>query len=333
MILNNMYNWKDIVNCIKEYDDIVVMTHTNMDGDAMGSASALCHGLRQLGKRCVILLEDSVPKYLNILHHHLGSCTELPYFVDVMPYEARLAIAVDCGDESRIEKRLDVFKKAEKKICVDHHMQNGHFADYSVVDPDIAASGILVFYLLKELGVRIDRHIAEDLYVAIVTDTGRFKYSNTTPQVHMVAAELYQYGIDHVALCNSIFDSFPISQIKAEGIATDNMELFCGGKAVISYITIKECESVGSSYEEIDTCIDRIRLVEGTEIAAFLKEKEPGLIKVSFRAKSYANVNSVAKALGGGGHEKASGATLNMTLKEAIPLVRNEIEKELARYQ
>ncbi|MDO5331341.1 MAG: bifunctional oligoribonuclease/PAP phosphatase NrnA [Bacillota bacterium] len=306
-----MYNWSEIVNCINSYNDIVILTHTNMDGDAMGSASALCHALRSLNKNAVILLEDSVPRYLNILNHHLGNDNEYPYFVSEMPFDAKLAIAVDCGDESRIEKRLDVFKKAEKRICIDHHIQTAPFADYTIVDPDLAATGLLIYKLIKELGAKIDTHIAEDLYVAIVTDTGRFKYSNTTAEVHQVVSELYEYNIDHVKLCNAIYDSYPMEQLKAEALAQEKMQLFANGKAVISNITIDEMNSIGVGYDQIDTCIDRIRIVEGVEVAAFLKEKEPSVIKVSFRAKSYADVNRVATALGGGGHEKASGATLN----------------------
>ena len=328
-----MNNWKDIVNCIKCFDDIVILTHTNMDGDAMGSASALCHALRKMGKRCVILLEDAVPGYLNVLHHHNGDSINLPYFVDEMPYEAKLAIAVDCGDENRIEKRLNVFRKAEKRICIDHHLQKSDFAEYSIVDPDIAATGLLIYELIKEIGVEIDTHIAEDLYVAIVTDTGRFKYSNTTAKVHMVVADLYSYGIDHVKLCNAIFDSYPVSQLKAESLATEKMKVFADGKAVISSITLEEMKGIGASYDQIDTCIDRIRIVEGTEMAAFLKEKEPQLIKVSLRAKTYSDVNLVACALGGGGHTKASGATLHMSLEDAMKLVESEMEKELSKYK
>lgn len=327
-----MYNWTEIVNCIKSYDDIVILTHTNMDGDAMGSAAALCHGLRKMGKNAVILLEDAVPGYLSILNHHHGDTVNLPYFVNSMPYDAKLAIAVDCGDESRIEKRLGVFRDAEKRICIDHHLQKGAFADYSVVDPDLAATGILIYELLKALGTEIDTHIAEDLYVAIVTDTGRFKYSNTTAYVHQVTAELYSYGIDHVKLCNAIFDSYPPAQLKAEGLATEKMKLFADGKGVISSISLSEMQDIGAGYDQIDTCIDRIRIVEGTEMAAFLKEKEPGLIKVSLRAKSYADANRVAISFGGGGHEKAAGATLHMTLEEALNLVQTEIEKELKRF-
>ena len=327
-----MYNWTDLVNCINRYDDVVLLTHTNMDGDAMGSASALCSAIRKLGKRCVVLLEDDIPGYLGILNRDDNRAGEPPYFVKSMPFKAELAIVLDCGDEKRIEKRLDVFRNAELRLCVDHHIQTESFADYSVVDPDLAATGLLVYELILALGVSIDVQIAEDLYVAIVTDTGRFKYSNTTAHVHRVVADLYQYGFDHVRLCNAIFDSFPMSQIKAEGIATDNMVLFADGKGVISSISLSEMKQAGASYDQIDTCIDRIRIVEGTEIAAFLKEKEENVIKVSLRAKSYADVNRVAKALGGGGHERAAGATLYTGLDEAKKILIAEMEKELKRF-
>jgi len=327
-----MNNLNEIVNCIKSYDDIVILTHTNMDGDAMGSASALCHALRMMNKNAVVLLEDDVPKYLNVLHHHLGSEKEYPYFVSNMPFKAKLAIAVDCGDEKRIEKRLDVFKAAEKRICIDHHIQTAPFADYSIVEPDLAATGMLIYSVIKELGIKIDTHIAEDLYVAIVTDTGRFKYSNTTAEVHQVVSELFSYGIDNVKICNAIYDSYPLSQLKSEAYAQDIMEVFANGKAVISYITLDKMKELGATYEQVDTCIDRIRIVEGVEIAAFIKEKEPNLFKISFRSKSYAKVNTIAQAFDGGGHEKASGATIIGTLEDTIIKLKKEIEKELSKY-
>ncbi len=328
-----MKAWSDLINCIKRHDNIVIMTHTNMDGDAMGSSSALCRALRTLGKRCVVLLEDDVPGYLNVIYRQKSDKNEAPVFVDVMPFDASLAVAVDCGDEFRIANRIDIYRQAEERICIDHHLQQDSFAEYSVVDPDIAAAGILVYELIQMLGIKIDTPMAEDLYVAILTDTGRFKYSNTNAEVHKITAELFGYGIDHVKLCNAIYDSYPLSQIKAEGLANEKIELFADGLAAISFITQEEMRSIGATYDQLDTCIDRIRIIEGVEIAAFFKEKEPGLLKLSLRAKTYANVHSVAIALGGGGHEKASGATMSMSFEEAIAKTKTEIEKELERYK
>lgn len=326
-----MYNWTDIINCIKSSNDIVLFTHTNMDGDALGSTSALCHALRKMGKNAVILLEDKIPEYLDVITYKEKE-NEDPFYVEKMPFKSGLAIVVDCGDKQRIEKRLNAFKKCEKSICIDHHIQTKAFTDYYVIDPDVAATGMLIYDLIKELGVIIDKFIAESLYVAIVTDTGRFKYSNTNAEVHKIVADIYQYGIDHVKLCNEIYDSHPIEQLNAELFAREAMEIFADGKAVVSYITLKKMKELGAEYEQVDTCIDTIRVVKGVEIAAFIKEKEKGVFKVSFRAKNYADVNAVAKVFGGGGHEKASGATLTCTLKQAIKLVKAEVEKELSKY-
>lgn len=313
--------WDKIIKCIEDADNIVILTHTNMDGDAMGSASALCCALRSLGKTCYILLEDDIPSYLDILHSHED------FYVKELPFKPDLAIAVDCGDSSRIEKRIDVYNSANKTICIDHHMQHDGFADESVVEPDIAATGILIYELLKEMGIALNKEIAEDLYAAISTDTGSFKFSNTDSRVHTVIADLYSYDIEASKLCNAIYATYPLCQLKLEGIALDHCKVFANGKAAISYLTKEDMKSVGASYEHCDTSIDRIRCIEGVEVAAVLKENDEGQFKTSLRAKEYADVNSVARAFNGGGHLRAAGCTFDTDLKTAIELLEKEIEK------
>ena len=325
-----MGKWTDIVNCIKDSGSVVIMTHTNMDGDAIGSALALCHALRRLGKRCVILIEDDIPEYLKFMHDHSGSEGD-PFFVRSMPFEPELALVVDCGDAGRIEKRLNVFESCRTRICVDHHMQVGSFADHSVIEPDASATGLLVYELIKELGVEINKEIAEDLYVAILTDTGCFKYSNTTAECHLVTAELYKYGIEHEKLATLIYDTLEIAQIKLEASIVDRMEVFADGRAVISYVTQEQLKELGASYDMTGTCIDVLRKIAGMEVCAFLKEHTDGTFKLSLRSKGAADVNRVAAELGGGGHVKASGATLEAPLCKAIEQTRKAIEKELAR--
>ena len=326
-----MNKWTDIVKLIKKSDDIVILTHTNMDGDAIGSASALCHALRHMGKRSVILLEDDIPGYLKFMHDHGSKEGGLPFFVKEMPFEPRLAVAVDCGDAGRIEKRFDVFSSCADRICVDHHIQTEHFADYSVVEPDASATGILIYQLINELGVPIDKEIAEDLYVAIMTDTGCFRYSNTTAECHLVTAELYKAGIEFDKLGTLIYDTLPLSQVKLEAMIIDWMELFEGGKAVISYITQDKLKEIGATYDMTSSCIDVLRKIDTVEVCAFLKEHEDGSIKLSMRAKSYADVNWVARELGGGGHVRAAGATFNVPMEEAIRLTKEKISEELSR--
>ena len=325
-----MNKWSQITAQIAKYSDIVIMTHTNMDGDAIGSASALCHALRYLGKRCVILLEDDIPRYLKFMHDHT-SCEEggLPFFVYEMPYVPQLAVAVDCGDENRIEKRLDVYRSCAATICVDHHRQQGGFADYSVVEPEASATGILVYQLINELGVPVDKEIAEDLFVAIMTDTGCFRYSNTTAECHLVAAQLYKSGIEFDKLGTLIYDTLPLSQVKLESLIVQWMEIFAGGKAVISHITQEKLKELGATYDMTGSCIDVLRKIDSVEVCAFLKEHEDGSIKLSLRSKGSASVLNVARSLGGGGHEKAAGGTLKVTMDEAVRLVKDAVIREL----
>jgi len=327
-----MNKWTDIAEQIKKADDIVIMTHTNMDGDAIGSASALCHALRHLGKRCVILLEDDIPGYLKFMHDHSAGGDSLPFFVNSMPFNPQMAIVVDCGDASRIEKRLDVYKSCATTICVDHHVQQEAFSDYSVVEPDASATGLLVYQLINELGVKIDKEIAEDLYVAIMTDTGCFRYSNTTAECHLVTAELYKAGIEFDKLGTLIYDTLPLSQIRLESLIVDWMQMFADGKAVISYVTQEKLRELGATYDMTGGCIDVLRKIDSVEICAFLKEHEDGSIKLSLRAKSYASVLNVARAIGGGGHVKAAGGTLHVPMQEAVSIVRKAVEEELARF-
>ncbi|MCQ2553529.1 MAG: DHHA1 domain-containing protein, partial [Clostridia bacterium] len=208
----------------------------------------------------------------------------------------------------------------------------GPFADYSVVHPDYAAAGLLVYEFIKELGVTITKDIAKCLYTAIATDTGRFKYNSTTSEVLRAVAELYEYDINATEICTAVFDSRPLVQLKAEALALDNLELMCNGKVAVSYISKAQMDKIGALYEHVDTCIDRIRMVEGVEISIFVKEKEVGLNKLSLRAKSYANVARLAGELGGGGHERASGATLKCSLEDAINQAKTAAEREIARF-
>ena len=316
-----MDKWTDIIACINEAERILVFTHSNMDGDAMGSSQAFCHAMRKMGKDCYILLEDRIPKYLDVLHQHDD------FYLFEAPWKADIAAAIDCGEESRIENRLDAYYGAKKRICIDHHIPKDGFSDLSVIEPEASASGILVYELIKALGIEIDKHIAEDLYAAISTDTGSFMYNNTDARTHLVAADLYSYGIDHVKICNAFYATFPLIQLKVEARAIEHIEIFAGGRAAISYITKEDLRSLGGIYEDADTCIDKIRMIEGIEVACILKETDDGSYKVSLRGKSYADVNSVAVQFEGGGHKMASGCTFRCSLGDAIVQLKKAIEK------
>ena len=316
-----MHNWEPITESILSAQKILIFTHMNMDGDAAGSSCALCRSFRQMGKESYILVEDKCADYLQFL--------DCGMFTKKAPWEPDLCLAVDCSDDSRIEKRKDVFHGAPVTACIDHHMSGEPFADVSVVDPKAPAAGSLVFEFLRAMNAPIDKEIAEALYVAIATDTGSFRHGNSTPEALRNAADLYDYGIDAVDLNNRIYSSYPLPQLKLEALAVDRAELFAGGKAVLSWSTPEDLKRLGALEEHTECCIDRLRSIAGVEVAAFLKERADGSIKVSFRSKSYADVNTVARKFDGGGHLRASGCTLHCSLEEAKAVIRAALEESL----
>ena len=332
-------DFTEIIEKLSVAKTAMIFTHVNMDGDAMGSTMALCRVMRKLGCDAHILIEDRVPRYLSFMDD--GS-----FFISLEDYRAQgspvydLAFAVDIGQDQRLEKRIDEFRKGAVSCCIDHHRhttEDSGFADHEVRDASAAASAVLVQEMVEEMEGRmgislIDKDTAEDLYIGIMTDTGCFKFSNTDARAHSCSARLFAKGIDHNGICTRIYESYPECQLRLEALAMDRMERFAGGRACISWCTLEDFEELGADISMADTCIDRLRSVEGVEIAAFFKEKEAGLFKLSMRSKLYANVNGICAAFGGGGHMKASGASFSCSLEEAIAQLKPEIEKELAKW-
>ena len=317
----------------------MLFTHVNMDGDAMGSTMALCRVMRKLGTDVHILIEDAVPRYLQFMDD--GS-----FFVTLDDYRAGgsagydLALAVDIGQDKRLESRIAEFRMGRESCCIDHHShttEDSGFADAELRDPSAAASAVLVQELIEEMEKRLDislldKDAAEDLYIGTMTDTGCFKFSNTDARAHASAARLFDKGIDHNGICTRIYESYPEAQLRLEAFVMDRMVRFADGRACISWCGLEDFEELGADISMADTCIDRLRSVEGVEIAAFVKEKEPGVCKLSLRSKMYANVNAICSVFGGGGHIKASGATFSCSPEEVFAQIKPEVEKELAKW-
>lgn len=320
-----------LVSAICAADKIALFTHINMDGDAAGSAAALCLALRKLGKKAEVIIEDAMPVYLSFLEDPENSI-----FVNDPGFDAELSCAVDIGEKHRLENRIDTFYNAKSFICIDHHNGAPDVADTYVSDASAAASAVLVCELIEALEISFNRdlfdsRIAEALYVGILTDTGCFKFSNADKKALETTAFLLDYEFDHAAVCSRIYDSFPLAQLKLESLAFQNAEIFAQGKAVITAVLISHLDACGAKPEHAETCIDAIRCIEGTEIAVVIKEKENGVFKISLRSKDAANVSGIAKLFGGGGHDKAAGATFTGSLAELYPRLKSAVIDELKR--
>ena len=317
-----MRDYSEIIKLIEASERILIFTHANMDGDALGSAGALCRSLRQMGKRAAVLIQHPCPEYLAFL---AGD-----FLVTEAPFEADLSVAVDMGSDGRLEGLKEAFYKAPARLCIDHHVRTEDFCEIFVVDPSAAAAGCLVYELLKTMGAPIDLETAGLLYAAVCTDTGSFRFSNTDREAMTMAGELIGMGVDSSALCTALFDSIPLCQLKLESLIIERARLIADGSGIVSWCTDEDYKACGALAEHAETGIDRLRSVRGVEAAALIKERD-GAFKLSLRSKTCADVRSVASRFGGGGHLMAAGATLEMPLDEALSRVSQALEEELSR--
>ena len=340
-----MNSLREIAEQLITAKNILLYPHVGIDGDAVGSCVAIAGALRAMGKKAYALYEEEIP-------HNLSFMTEdeegEPYFTcdpDIISDDdLDVSIAVDCGGYDRFKPYGEKFKAAKITLCVDHHgtsiikdedgTEHG-IADYSVIDPEAAACGVLVFDLLKDMqdltDVKLipDKFTGEALFAAITTDTGNFQYSNTNRKCHEVMAELYDWGIDANKVSVEIYENERIQEVMIRNRALDRMTVTADGKGAVSYVTKEDLDEIGVKAGETDSVVKVMRAIGGVEIVAFLKEKDRNVIRVSFRSKHSADVAAIASKYKGGGHKKAAGCTLYMPIEEAVKIISSEVEEAL----
>lgn len=305
---------------------VLLIAHTAPDGDTLGSCFALFEALEQLGKKVCVICDCDMPFYLK----------DIPYAsrLSLVPsFDAQLVISVDCADIERMGKSAQYFEKVPKKIVIDHHPTNSGFGQWNCIKPSAGATGEIIWELLKRLRVNITPTIAQNIYVALATDTGNFSYSNTTPDTFRIASEALSFGFDISEINNRLFRLRAKEKTKLIGVAIVNMNMHVGDKVAMSVVTAKEMNEIGAVSADTEGIIDFLRDVEGVEIAAFLHESfsEPDTFKVSLRSKYYANVSTIAARFAGGGHKFAAGLTLHGTKDKVCSELLSAINEELER--
>lgn len=316
-MINNA-SLKEIGDMLRAAQSILIFPHVSPDGDAIGSCAALCRAMRREGKDAWILLDEKVPEYLSFMDTEY--CTDDKACIA----EPDICICVDCSEESRFYERADKFNAGKLKLCLDHHATSGSFGDYYYIDGDEAATAQIIYKLLLEMDVKIDKVLAESLYVGISTDTGSFQHSNTTAETHMIVSELFKTDMDHTSIVVSLYHNISYKRLRLESRVLGNMEMAAGGRVAVSYVTEKMLDEEKATVDDSEGIVDLLRNIEGVELAAFLKERD-GAVKVSMRAKSYATVDKIAVKFGGGGHAKAAGCTLHMPVEEAMAVIKKEL--------
>jgi phosphoesterase RecJ-like protein len=312
-----------VAEAIRAHDRFLLVTHENPDGDALGSILGMKLALDRLGK-------DSVM--------YLGGDTDPPAEYDFLaldelrrdvPHDAaeRVLLALDCANAKRMGAAAEVLDRVPLSIDVDHHHDNTRFARINHVVADASSTGEIVRDLLRELDVPLDAEIAEPLYVALVTDTGRFQYTNTTPKALRLAAELVEAGVDVHRVFRGIYESVEFAKLKLLARALERAQVYDGGRLVISYLLRGDFHELGVGEEYAEGIIDYLRAVEGAELAATIREPpEPpeAQRRISLRASSdEIDVSAIARQRGGGGHRQAAGFSSPESIEEIVEFIRS----------
>ena len=316
-----------VVDVLRTRDRIAVVSHENPDGDALGSLLGVSLALRELGKDVVMYLEGTAPlpaeyRFLDLA----GVARELPADID-----ERVLLAVDCANERRIGESNDAVERAAFVIDVDHHHDNSRFGDVNLVVPDASSTAEVVRDVLRELDVELTPAIAEALYVGLVTDTGRFQYTNTTPKALRLAAELVEAGADVHGIFRHVYETVQFAKLKLLARALDRARLFDGGRLVVSYLLRGDFAEVGAEEPFSEGIIDHLRAVEGSEMVALIREPprdEGPSRRISLRSShDEVDVSAIARLGGGGGHPQAAGFSSEEPIEEIIEFLRGEFAR------
>lgn len=314
-------DWTRAVEVLKASDEVAVCCHVSPDGDAYGSMIALGLALEKAGKR-VFMSWGSPELVISYSYSSLPGVERL-VTLDQMPEKVETFVAIDCGDVKRLEQLMPRFDDAGTSLNIDHHLSNPGYADINLVDPHRASSSELAYELIQRLGIEIDADIATLLYAGLVTDTGRFQYSNTGPGTLRTAAELRELGADHLMVGEKIYESASFDQLRILGTVLSRARLEDG--VVYSWLETKDLGDVG--LDAAEDIIDTLRSIRGARIAMFLKQQPGGGWKGSLRSRGGGDVSVVAKSFGGGGHAAAAGFSVQGELEDVIKDVLGRLAK------
>ncbi|GAA4199456.1 bifunctional oligoribonuclease/PAP phosphatase NrnA [Streptosporangium oxazolinicum] len=314
-------DWARAVELISDADEIALACHVSPDGDALGSMLGVGLALRAAGKRVTASFGDrrfTVPRLLRFLpgQELLADPAHYPAAPEVM-------VTFDVPTVGRLGVLTGNTVKANELVVLDHHPSNTGFGTLNLVDPGAAATAVLAEELIHRLGLPVDRDIATCLYVGLVTDTGSFRHSSTTPEAHAMAARLLATGLDPERIARELWDRSPFGYLKVLGVVLDRVRLEAevGGGLVWTFVTRADRAAYGLPYDEVEGIIDVIRRTDA-DVATILKEDDDGVWQVSMRSKGGVDVSRVSAALGGGGHAKAAGFTSHQPVEETIASLR-----------
>ena len=306
----------DIIKAINEGQSFLITAHVRLDGDALGSELAFYLMLRNMGKKAVVYNQDRTPEryqFLPAAHHITHSLTNIEQY--------DTCIVLDCSDLSRVGEEADRLGKIKKLINIDHHVSNNGFCPLKMLDAKASSTGELVFRLMQEMRIKMTRDICTNLYAAIITDTGSFRYSSTTKETFMAAGVLVGEGANPQRIAEGIYESDSPARLKLLAKALSTLSLDLESKVGSMVVTQKDLQETGAAWEHTEGFVDIPRTVLGIEVSVLYTQRGEDNFKLSLRSKAKFNVEKVARKFGGGGHIHAS----SCWMKGDIETIKSQI--------
>ena len=314
----NRIDVKECVSLLKECDNYLILTHRNPDGDTLGSAFALHRALSKLNKKSMVRCGDPIhPKYSYLWDG-----------IDNEDIEFDKIIAVDVADKKLLGESLEGMYGDNVFLCIDHHLSNREYAENLLLE-DRAAAAVIIYEIVREMGIEFTPEIANCIYTGLATDTGCFLFSNTTPTVHRIAADVMEKGADYTFINRLMFETKTLSYLRLEQMAVSSIESHFDGKCAIMMVTRKMIEESGSSASDCDGIAAIPRKIEGVKIAVTIRERHDGSYKVSLRTVEPYDAAKICANFGGGGHHAAAGCDFNCSIDEVKNALLKVIKEEL----
>ena len=311
----------DILEKIKQADTIAIMAHETPDGDAIGSCLAMNAALKKLGKTPDVIIRE-VPKVFDFMPGR----DEIKKDTNVEKYD--LAISLDCADLKRVDGS-EYFENAKETIVIDHHGTNTMFGDINFVNPASPACCQILIGMFQYFNIEIEKELGACILTGIITDTGGFKYAGVTPETFEFTAELLEKGVNVSKIYKKVMDTKTKAYFELMKKITNRMEFLYDGKIAFTYLNNEDMKEANAEPGDHEGLVNIGRDIEGVEVSIFIRQKEDeeNTYKISMRSNEYVNVSDICMTFGGGGHERAAGASIEGTVEE----IKEKIVKETAK--
>lgn len=314
-------DFKEAAEILKNCGNTYILIHQSPDGDCTGSGTALYHMLKYMGKKAKVLCSDEIPKRYDFM---TSSYTDEDFEPDII-------IASDVADINLLGKYKEIYGD-KVNLCIDHHISNTGYAEKTLVCPDASAACEVVFELIKILDIPVSEDITRCIYTGIATDTGCFKYENTTARCHEIVAELKRtHDIGYAHINREMFEVKSKGRIKIERAVTDIMEYYLDDRCTMICVTTDILDRWGVDASELEGLAGIPLQVEGVEVGVTIKQRDENSYKISMRSANDVNVSDICGSLGGGGHVKAAGCLLHGTLDEVKKQIVDAVAKGLEK--